>query len=118
MGRPTADELAAVVAAGGAECAICGGRMLTVDGCDPQVERVYVDGSQHPPVVYDGEGRCHDCGCLPGHSHHNGCDDERCQQCGGQLISCGHWDGTLLLTAEQAARVEAYLDATEDPDAD
>ena len=40
------------------------------------------------PGWEDAEGRCHDCGCMPGQFHHGGCDVERCPVCGMQLISC------------------------------
>lgn len=37
-----------------------------------------------------GEMNCHDCDCYEGEFHEEGCDMERCPECGGQLISCGH----------------------------
>lgn len=36
------------------------------------------------------DGRCHDCACLPGEKHYDGCDVEECPICHEQLITCGH----------------------------
>lgn len=37
-------------------------------------------------------GFCHDCLAPHGEFHHAGCDVERCNECNGQLISCGCYD--------------------------
>ena len=43
---------------------------------------------------FDQNDRCHDCNIKNElyNIHHLGCDMERCPQCGGQLISCDHFN--------------------------
>ena len=41
--------------------------------------------------------RCGDCHVALGGHHHPGCDLARCPRCERQLISCGCWDGEVLV---------------------
>lgn len=79
-----------------AKCDVCNGEMLEVNGCS---EHLYVlkDGTKVKPVKVGEEGdwyygepnsRCSDCNASYGHTHHFGCDVERCRVCHGQLITC------------------------------
>ena len=85
-------EIEALIAAGGAPCEICGGRMLKVDGCT--WSGVYSRGKYYKRIKYGDEDfawpdeRCHDCGAKLGHYHHANCDVEQCPVRGGQLIGC------------------------------
>ena len=53
---------------------------------------------QRDSTYFDYNERCHDCGIenKEGNFHHLGCSLERCPKCGGQLISCGCGDQTIL----------------------
>ena len=93
----------------GARFGQCGGRMLASAGCT--LSSYTVAGKRYPRVKW-GDGpadprdlaagdRCGDCGCLPGHQHHVGCDIETCPKCGGQAMMC------LCFAAQKARAREA-----------
>lgn len=85
-------EIEALIAAGGAICELCGGRMLRADGCT--WPGIYCGGKYYRRIRYGdesshwGDERCHDCGAKRGQYHHANCDVEQCPVCGGQLIGC------------------------------
>lgn len=85
-------EIEELIAAGGAICDLCGGRMLKEDGCT--WPGLYSQGRYYKRIKYGeeeftwGDERCHDCGAKIGHYHHSNCDVEQCPICGGQLIDC------------------------------
>jgi hypothetical protein len=54
-------------------------------------ERYWSANGEQPP-----QGRCHDCGVLPGGIHHKHCDMEECRQCGGQALGCECTDPSMV----------------------
>ncbi len=67
--------------------------------------------------------RCHDCDALPGNYHHRGCDEERCPNCDGQLISVrsapalsqGLWSENHFCNRIPIFTVEQIVNGTEAP---
>ena len=76
-------------------CKYCELEMNEAHGCVKMPVKT-IDGNLDP-ILYGSEigrepekpgHRCHDCGALPGHYHHPGCDWEQCPRCHKQLLSC------------------------------
>ena len=76
-------------------CRCCNRDMMETYGCN--YAPIIHHGKKYRPIkvgapgdIYfdNKKGRCGDCGAVPGHYHHVGCDLERCPVCGDQLISC------------------------------
>ena len=113
---PKIEEL---IALGGAECNLCGQRMLKADGCSWGY--IKCGGKLYKRIKYGDEGfkwsdeRCHDCGAKPGHYHHYNCDVEECPVCGGQLDGCDceykYSDGEGEDTTACYARAKAPAEA-------
>jgi hypothetical protein len=93
------DTRARFIAEGGAICERCDRRMLIAEGCTG--EMIETPHGAYPPIAYGDEAwvflndpypseRCHDCGCLPGHYHHQRCDVAECPACGGQYLAHEH----------------------------
>jgi len=76
-------------------CKYCELEMNEADGCvklplktaDGDLESVLY-GTEIGVLSETPDHRCHDCGALPGHYHHPGCDWEQCPRCHEQLIGC------------------------------
>lgn len=51
-------------------------------------------GKKRNSSYFDINDRCHDCNIVnsKGNYHHLGCDIERCNLCGDQLITCGCYE--------------------------
>ena len=78
-------------------CNICKKDMSAADvvTCDGRVSVEYRDGTTLASIPYNPRQlhfpnwfRCPDCNVAPGGIHHEGCDQEICPKCGGQLVSC------------------------------
>ena len=74
-------------------CQDCNQEMRTADSCT--VSELHLQGVAFSLLEYgrDGraasrDGRCGDCGVLPGGFHHLGCDLQPCPRCHRQLLSC------------------------------
>ena len=69
--------------------------MYTAESCI-EVPVEFADGLRLDRVPFGMEkrthgindGKCHDCGVLPGHFHHLFCDMESCPKCEEQFIGC------------------------------
>ena len=78
---------------GYSECPVCKTRMTPNNkGCWSHLidkagkwweRREYGYGGEE-----DASEPCHDCGVKEGAYHHDGCDNEECPACGGQLLGC------------------------------
>ena len=76
-------------------------------GSEIRFDELEID-SNNQDIAIENDRRCHDCGALPGHYHHYGCDWEECPRCHEQLIGCdceidptlwsrlGGWLGTMF----------------------
>jgi hypothetical protein len=124
----------------GAVCEDCRQHMLVADGCKLIPIQIYTEpeevGKQRRlftvlnPIKFGDEQqfgrdryparteRCHDCGALPGHYYHPGCDFAECPYCHGQLLQCAgeacESNGSLTPAARRAVGARKSLAATID----
>ena len=82
-------------------CGSCGQNMMESDGCTHRYISFNDDKDwyKRDTKTFDGE-RCFDCNTKEGHTHHRGCDEERCPKCGGQLITCDCINGNTIIAVE------------------
>ena len=72
-------------------CQTCGKDMADGVSCT---------GDEFSGPPNDGERNCHDCNTPPGGIHQPGCDDERCGECGGQMIGSHREDCSVAAAIE------------------
>lgn len=86
-------RLAEIDPTGYAECPVCKTRMTPNNkGCWSHLIDKTERWVERREYGYAGEEDtsepCHDCGVREGVYHHDGCDNEQCPACGGQLLGC------------------------------
>jgi len=82
------------------------------NGC--KKEQYFKNGQFYNPIKVGDHGdfcegkdeniRCYDCHAPIGKPHHQGCEAEKCPICGGQLITCGHFNDEYAERMEFALR--------------
>lgn len=81
---------------GHATCDVCERTMDQGVGCTATHVGKSENGPWVPRIVFGGEpedwgverGHCNDCNAGVGQPHHDGCDVERCPECGAQMLMC------------------------------
>lgn len=77
-----------------ATCDTCNRVMDPGVGCTHTHVRLEPEGSPWVKRLFVGEGDdwgapvCPDCNAGEGRPHHDGCDVERCPNCGAQMLMC------------------------------